>query len=160
LTPFPKPPRVQGMLDRGNYTKLPLIKGGKGVVKYMKIYYNPKLKYLARKLRKNSTLSEILLWEKLKGGQMMGYQFMRQKPIYEYIVDFYCSKLKLIIEIDGDTHDYKFEKDNIREKKLKNLGLHILRFNDIEIKVDIDNVLNGIEGWIEEHEEQPPNPLC
>ncbi len=67
----------------------------------MKIRYNPKLKALARELRKNSTLSEVLLWNHLKGGQMKGYQFMRQKPIDDYIVDFYCSKLTLIIEIDG-----------------------------------------------------------
>lgn len=54
------------------------------------IYYNPKLKQLARKLRNNSTLSEILLWKYLKEKQMMGYDFHRQKPLDEYIVDFFC----------------------------------------------------------------------
>jgi len=57
----------------------------------MKIYYNPKIKPLARKLRNNSTMSEILLWEELKGLKMKGYQFLRQKPIGEYIVDFFCT---------------------------------------------------------------------
>jgi very-short-patch-repair endonuclease len=71
----------------------------------MKIYYNPKLKQLARNLRNNSTFSEVLLWNELKGRKMKGYQFLRQKPIGNFIVDFFCSKLNLIIEIDGDSHD-------------------------------------------------------
>jgi len=67
----------------------------------LRIYYNPKLKERARELRNNSTLSEVILWKQLKSRQMHGYQFMRQKPIDNYIVDFFCSKLNLIIEIDG-----------------------------------------------------------
>ncbi|MBT6416907.1 MAG: DUF559 domain-containing protein, partial [Candidatus Marinimicrobia bacterium] len=59
----------------------------------MRIYYNPKLKQLARNLRNNSTLAEVLLWNELKQKRMRGYQFYRQKPILDYIVDFYCSKL-------------------------------------------------------------------
>jgi len=70
----------------------------------MKIYYNPKLKPLARKLRKDSTLSEMLLWNELKSSKMHGHQFMRQKPIGEYIFDFYCARLKLVFEIDGESH--------------------------------------------------------
>ncbi|MEW6618406.1 MAG: DUF559 domain-containing protein, partial [bacterium] len=65
----------------------------------MKIHYNPKLKTYARELRKQGVLSEVLLWKYLRSRKMNGYQFMRQKPIGEYIVDFYCSKLKLVIEI-------------------------------------------------------------
>ncbi len=61
----------------------------------MKIYYDPKLKTLSRKLRNNSTLSEVLLWNMLKSKKMKGCQFVRQKPIDNYIVDFYCSKLKV-----------------------------------------------------------------
>jgi very-short-patch-repair endonuclease len=70
----------------------------------MKIYYNPKLKAKSRELRNNSTLAEVPLWNQLKGRKMRGYQFMRQKPIGNYIVDFFCSKLKLVIEIDGESH--------------------------------------------------------
>jgi len=77
----------------------------------VKIYYNRYLKNISRKLRSSSTLSEILLWNELKSSKMMGYQFMRQKPIGRYIVDFYCSKLKLVIEIDGETHYGMDEKD-------------------------------------------------
>ncbi|MEW6215225.1 MAG: endonuclease domain-containing protein [Nitrospirota bacterium] len=126
----------------------------------MKIYYNKKLKDLSRKLRKNSTLSEVLLWNQLKARKMKDYQFMRQKPIGDYIVDFYCSKLRLVIEIDGESHDSKFEKDEVRQQKLEALGLSILRFNDLDIKRDMHNILRAIEGWIEEFEKQPPIPLC
>ena len=71
----------------------------------IKITYNPKLKALSRELRKQGVLSEVLLWAHLNGRKMKGYQFTRQKPIGNYIVDFYCSKLKLVIEIDGESHD-------------------------------------------------------
>lgn len=120
----------------------------------MKIHYNPKLKQLARKLRNESTLSEILLWEELKTRKMLGYKFLRQKPIGNYIVDFYCSDLKLVIEIDGDTHtEDTFEKDMIRQKWLESMGMTVLRFCDLEVKKDMDNVLMAIEGWIRSYEE-------
>jgi len=84
----------------------------------MKIHYNPKLKELARQLRNNSTQSEIRLWQYLKGKQMMGYDFHRQKPIDNYIVDFFCNKLKLAIELDGFSHYIKetYLKDLEKEK--------------------------------------------
>lgn len=68
------------------------------------IPYDPKLKMLVRKLRNNSTLSEVLLWLELKGKQMKGYDFHRQKPIDNYIVDFFCHELMLAIEIGGISH--------------------------------------------------------
>ena len=83
----------------------------------MKIHYNPKLKALSRGLRKKGTLSEVLLWNVLKGKKIKGYQFMRQKPIGDFIVDYYCSKLKLVIEIDGISHNDKSEYDRIRQQK-------------------------------------------
>lgn len=122
----------------------------------MRIHYNPKLKALSRELRNNGTLSEVMLWNELKARRMRGYQFMRQKPIDEYIVDFYCSKLKLVIEIDGESHDGKFEKDMIRQQTLESLGLTVLRLNDLDVKRDMGNVLMAVEGWIEGFEKQPP----
>jgi len=120
----------------------------------MKIHYNPKLKQRARELRKNSTLSEVLLWEELKSRKMLGYKFLRQKPIGNYIVDFFCNKLKLIIEIDGDSHtEEKFEYDVIRQKWLESRGINVLRFDDLEVKKDMKNVLSAIEGWIVDWEE-------
>ena len=117
----------------------------------MKIYYNPKLKQRARELRKSGTLSEALLWNKLKAKKMCGLQFMRQKPIDEYIVDFYCAPLKLIIEIDGDSHNHKAKYDNYRQKKLKSLGLNFLRFRDIIVKTEMEGVLNTISNFIEDN---------
>ncbi len=118
----------------------------------MKIHYNPKLKALSRVLRKKGTLSEVLLWNVLKGRKMKGYQFMRQKPIDNYIVDFFCSKLKLVIEIDGISHNDKAEYDHSRSKKLESLGLSIVRFYDNDVKKDIHAVGLVIEDWIENFE--------
>ena len=67
------------------------------------IHYNPSLKEKARILRKNSTLSEIILWKKIK-NKSLGYEFHRQVPLDNFIVDFYCHGLNLAIEIDGNTH--------------------------------------------------------
>jgi len=124
----------------------------------MKIYYNPKLKARARELRNNSTLAEVLLWNQLKARKMKGYQFMRQKPIGNYIVDFLCSKIKLVIEIDGESHVDKVEYDNKRQQELEAIGLSFLRFSDHDVKNNLNGVFQTIEKWIEEFE-QPPNPL-
>ncbi len=112
------------------------------------IPYNPNLKELARELRRNMTLSEVLLWNELKKKNMLGYDFDRQRPIGNYIVDFYCKELSLTIEIDGDTHIYKYEYDDKRQRELENLGVHFLRLEDIEIKKNMWNVLRVIEDWI------------
>ncbi|MEQ8629433.1 endonuclease domain-containing protein [Ekhidna sp.] len=129
----------------------------------MKITYNPKLKELSRQLRKNSTLSEVLLWNELKGKKMYGYQFMRQKPILNYIVDFFCSKLKLVIEIDGDSHNHEdaYKADQDRQKEIEKLGIRFLRFDDLDVKHNMSNVLRTIESFILDFEEkgQPPIPL-
>ena len=85
---------------------------------------------------------------------------MRQKPIHHFIVDFYCSKLKLVIEIDGESHWLRFGADLLRHKHLEKMDVHVLRFNDLDVKKDIANVLSSIEGWIRKNERQPPHPLC
>jgi len=118
----------------------------------MKIYYNPKLKQLARELRKSGNLSEVLLWNQLKARKMKGYQFMRQKPIGDYIVDFFCSKLGLVIEIDGESHSSRRRADQWRQRKLESLGLCVLRFYDSDVKNNLNGVLMSIEGWIERFE--------
>ena len=125
----------------------------------MRVYYNPKLKELARTLRNNSTLSEVLLWNHLKGKQMKGYDFHRQKPIDNYIVDFFCPKLWLIIEIDGESHLFKGKEDEKRKQRLESLGFHILRFSDLDVKKNMEGVLVSIEKWIEEYGHTPKSPL-
>lgn len=95
----------------------------------MKLYYNPNLKERAKELRKNATHAERLLWKHLRGRQLHGYQFMRQKPIGNYIVDFFCPKLNFVIEVDGITHDGKKEYDEKRENRLREKGLEVICFD-------------------------------
>jgi very-short-patch-repair endonuclease len=118
------------------------------------IPYNPKLKEVAQNLRNNSTLSEILLWQQLKGKQILGYDFDRQKPIHNYIVDFFCSELMLAIEIDGISHELKSKEDEIRQKILESLGICILRFYDLDVKKNLDGVMTSIRNWILEHKNE------
>ncbi len=77
---------------------------------------------------------------------MMGFDFHRQKPIDNFIVDFFCNELMLAIEIDGSTHNEKFEIDFQRQQELETLGIKFLRFQDKEIRFNLDNVLITIEG--------------
>ena len=117
------------------------------------IPYNPKLVPLAKKLRKDMTLCEVLLWQELKGKQMLGFDFDRQRPIDEYIVDFYCKDLQLAIEIDGESHTHEEVAENykIRQKRLEGLGVRFLRFDDLEVKREMGYVLNEIYHWIKEN---------
>ena len=85
---------------------------------------------------------------------MNGYTFNRQKPLLNYIVDFYCKELNLVIEIDGESHNHKYKADLIRQKKLEEYHLHFLRFTDIEVKIEMDNVLRAIEHWIDNKENE------
>ena len=121
--------------------------------------YNPKLKDYAKILRKQGVLSEVILWKYLKEYKKRGLDFHRQKPIDNYIVDFYCSQLNLVIEIDGVSHAYKMEYDQMREKKLISLGLAVLHFSDSIVKKDINSVLYGIEGWISDYVAQHTPPV-
>jgi very-short-patch-repair endonuclease len=120
------------------------------------IPYNPKLKELARELRNNSTKAEIILWLKLKSKQMYGYDFHRQKPIDNYILDFFCQELMLGVEVDGYSHEIieVFNKDVIKEEKMSSFGITILRFTDNQVLRDMDNVLRAIEGYIQDYEEK------
>ena len=117
------------------------------------IPYNPKLKDLARNHRNDSTKSEIKLWLELKGKQVYGYDFHRQKPLLNYIVDFYCSELELVIELDGYSHQFEevVIKDELKETELKKYGLTMLKFDDAEVMKDMDNVLRTIEQYIVEY---------
>ena len=108
------------------------------------ITYNPKLKEYARQLRNNSTLSEVLLWQKIK-NKALGVQFHRQVPLKEYIVDFYCHELMLAIEIDGDSHLYKYNYDKKRQGELENLGITFLRFSDFDVKQNMFSVALSLE---------------
>ncbi|PCI93453.1 MAG: hypothetical protein COB15_16420 [Flavobacteriales bacterium] len=114
------------------------------------IPYNPKLKELAKKLRKNMTFGEVLLWNELKQKRMLGYDFDRQRPIDNFIVDFYCKDLQLAIEVDGNSHnsDEAKIKDGVRQKRLESLGVKFLRFDDEDMKKQMASVVKEIEFWI------------
>ena len=112
--------------------------------------YNKDLKPLARNLRNNSTKAEIRLWcELLAGKKLKGYGFLRQRSIQNYIVDFMCKELRLVIEVDGYSHNFKTEEDVKRDEALKTLGFTVLRFSDNEVMQDLPNVQRTLEAWIE-----------
>ena len=120
--------------------------------------YNKNLKQRSRDLRNNSTLSEVLLWKRLRGRQMKGFQFNRQKPLGRFIADFYCKPLNLVLEIDGSSHEGKEQYDAEREIELQKLGVTVLRFTNSEVKTDIRGVLMRIEWWIEQNMNPPARP--
>ena len=102
-------------------------------------------KHLRRNLRKQEVGAEEKLWWELR-RKNLGYRFRRQFGIGKYMVDFYCPKLKLIIEIDGDTHatDSEIKNDDIREKYLKDLGLIVKRYSNSDVYENISEVVNDI----------------
>lgn len=114
------------------------------------IPYNPKLKPFARKLRKRGTLAEVVLWQYIRKKKILGYEFHRQVPIDNFIVDFYCHELKLAIEVDGISHDDKFKYDQMRQKRLEKLGVNLIRFVDEDVKNETESVLKVLKIRINE----------
>jgi len=110
------------------------------------LHYRPELKGLARKLRSRMTDAESLLWRRLRGKQIKGHQFYRQRPIEKYIVDFYSASAKLVVEVDGGQHCHGegMEKDKDRDAHLTAQGLRVLRFSDHDVLVNTEAVLEHI----------------
>ena len=117
----------------------------------MKILYNHNLVKLARDLRNNMTFAEQAALRALKGNQMKGYDFHRQKPLDEFIVDFFCNELMLAIEIDGISHEGQEKYDKQRQQKLESMGIKFLRFDDNEVYYKTDKVLKEIKEWIKKN---------
>ena len=119
----------------------------------MLYYGNRELVRRARVLRSNMTRAEIILWSRLRSKQINGYKFRRQQPLLDYIVDFYCDDLKLIIEVDGEIQSlnekpkYDLKRDNI----LKINGYHIIRLTNLEIETEINSTINKIISYISEN---------
>ena len=108
--------------------------------------YNKSLKQLSRNLRRNMTDAEKLLWSKIRGKQLKGVQFYRQKIIGNYVADFYCPKTRLVIEIDGGQH-YSAEgkeKDRLRDEHMARAGITVLRFQDREVLENLESVLEKL----------------
>jgi 5-methyltetrahydrofolate--homocysteine methyltransferase len=118
------------------------------------IPYNPNLKELAKQLRNNSTPGEIELWKALKNKTFGIYDFHRQKPLDEFIADFYCRELNLVIEIDGSSHNDKEvqQKDKFKEEVLNSLGINVLRFSEADAVKNINSVYNIVKLYIECYE--------
>ena len=123
--------------------------------------YNPHLKERARYLRTQMTDSEQELWSKLRLKQVVGVQFYRQKPIGDYILDFYAPKARLVVEVDGSQHltPSQVQRDAQRDAYLAVLGLRVLRFSNSQVLKELDAVVKVIFHAILEGEGgNPPNP--
>lgn len=114
--------------------------------------YNKNLKQASRDLRNNMTEAERLLWSKLRGKQILGLQFYQQKPLLNFIVDFYCPSANLVIECDGSQHSTieGLEADRIRDEALAQLGLKVLRFDNGQVLNEIDGVVEVIYQFIQQ----------
>ena len=114
--------------------------------------YNKNLQPYANRLRKEMTQAESCLWKYvLRAGKMKGFQFRRQRPVLNYVADFMCIELMLVIEVDGITHQFEevIKNDKIRQVALETAGFAVLRFTDEEVLNNIQAVHSYLENWIE-----------
>ena len=100
-----------------------------------------KIKPLARQMRHAPTPAENALWQRLRRKGVGEVGFRRQHPIDRFIVDFYCHKALLVVEVDGSIHDYTVEEDAIRQEFLESLGLRVIRFSNADVLQNLDGVL-------------------
>ena len=124
----------------------PFEKGGFRGLCFIMLQYSDHLKKYSRLLRNEMTDAERLLWLKIRGKQLKGFQVYRQKPIGQFVVDFYCPKAKLVIELDGGQHYQKpiAARDKLRDRYMERLGLKVLRFSDKEVFENLTGVLEAI----------------
>jgi very-short-patch-repair endonuclease len=98
----------------------------------------------SRRLRKDQTEVEKILWQRLRAKQLCGFKFRRQHPIGKFIVDFVCLEKNLVIELDGGQHDIQRNKDGVRDQWLKDEGFRVLRFWNNEVNEKLEAVLEKI----------------
>jgi len=111
--------------------------------------YNQNLRELARANRRNPTPAEARIWnEVLRNKQFAQYKFVRQKPIGSFIADFYCSRLQLVIEIDGESHAQQIEYDHLRTQYLASLGLRVVRFSNRDVMENLEGVFQHLQQWL------------
>ena len=130
----------------------PSPRGIKGEVLPQHNFYNPKLKTTAHTLRYTMTKAEACLWKYVLKAKQTGYTFNRQRPVLNYVADFMCKELKLVIEVDGYSHtlDEVIKKDIIKQTDLEKAGFTVIRFTDEEVLKRIEDVKRAIELTIEE----------
>ncbi|MBS4007544.1 MAG: endonuclease domain-containing protein [Clostridium sp.] len=112
---------------------------------YFSLPFNPTLRHKARELRKAGNLSEVLLWNQLKKHKFRDFDFDRQKVIGNYIVDFFCADSKVVLEIDGSSHDEKIEYDTARDAFLEGMGLTVIHIQAKDILNNLDSVMEMLE---------------
>lgn len=124
----------------------------------MKYFNLHKYKDKRQVLRNESTKAEIMLWAKLKNGNFLNLKFRRQHGIGRYVTDFYCTKLRLVIELDGDSHlnEDAIEYDKIRTEYFNENRISVLRFTNTDVYKNINGVLESIKKFIEDHPLPPP----
>ena len=117
------------------------------VINFMK-WYSHHLTQLARRLRRNQTKAEAILWERLRNRKFQDLKFSRQHRIGRYIADFYCAECKLVIELEGSIHDEGWQQkyDAIRFEEFEARGLRILRIRNERLDQDLNGVLKEISG--------------
>ncbi|MDP8201014.1 MAG: endonuclease domain-containing protein [Candidatus Tenebribacter burtonii] len=117
--------------------------------------YRKDLKDKARDNRKNLNRPEAKFWyEILSNRKFLGYRFLRQKPVSDYILDFFCSELKLGIEIDGENHNEQVEYDKMRTLNLNNIGIKIIRYSNADIMCNLEGVYLDLKQKVKEREEE------
>jgi very-short-patch-repair endonuclease len=112
----------------------------------------------ARRLRRNQTNAERVLWFRLRDRRLAGWKFKRQAPIDRFIVDFFCAEAKLVVELDGGQHDEGRERDADRTRVLEAMGYFVLRFWNHDVLHNIDGVLEEILSTIKPYRPEPPHP--
>lgn len=110
--------------------------------------YNASLKSRAKTLRKAGNFSEVVFWKEVRNKSFWNIDFDRQRIIGNYIVDFYVKALGLVVEIDGEIHNFQEEYDEKRETYLKNLGLKVFRISTTKMLFDTENVMKDLEQFI------------
>jgi len=114
----------------------------KNIVRGQKV--SPEMLERAKKLRREMTPAEKILWKELKANRLQGLHFRRQQIVHGYYPDFYCHQHELIVELDGGIHEFQKEYDAEREAYLRSLGFRIIRFKNEEIQKDLKTVLQRI----------------
>lgn len=124
----------------------------------MFLKYKAYLKTYAQKNRRIPTKSEWLVWNCILKWDKQGYRFLRQKPIAWYILDFYCAKLKLCIEIDGESHEWNGIYDKKRDRLLQSLWIQTMRYSDYDVEHNLEAVARDIETLMSERSKELWNP--
>src|SRR5215510_10744821 len=146
-----------------NQCRPPLDKGGlQGGFLLTHLYTRTSEKQVRRSLRSEMPSAESLLWSKLRRRQLLGYKFRRQYSVGAYVIDFYCTELRLAIEVDGDSHfqNGSQARDKDREAFIKSFDIDFLRFRNVEVFEQLDDVLNAIGRRLLRDKNPPEVPPC